>query len=149
MIEIPNKTNFIIQKEIKEIDYTKTEEEILCADFYKDIYFCVRYTGSHPCCYLALEKSKYDIKRILKLLYVYGGITCEDFSFMHEILQINEDYYILGWDYGHSFDFKSYLLKENIWLDEFKEHNIKQLILDCKDAIKEIHIINKTEIKRS
>lgn len=140
----------IIKKEIEEIDYKREDQYIAYADMVDDIYIAIRYMGMHPCCYIALDKNKYDINKVIKKLdnIVHGGVTCDNFSNIREYLNIDDDnFYLIGWDYGHLGDYSNLMydkMHDKFTCDrDDRKYITLELLNDCKEAVKVIKEISK------
>lgn len=110
-------------------DLTK-EGEVLYNDTYKGYDFYVISYGSHPCCYILLDKKNpfyyqhYDDIP----LDVHGGLT---YSSKEHYLIDNKGKWIIGWDYAHygdKFGNRTWSCGDHTW-------KTKELIKECINAI--------------
>jgi hypothetical protein len=73
-------------------------------DTYKGFDYKIINYGSHPCVYVRLPKGhKYYKKSYITIpIRCHGGIT---------YAEMEEDGFWIGWDYGHSFDYNSFIAR--------------------------------------
>ncbi len=82
---------------------------ILENDFYKDYEYYIITLGSHPCCYVLLPKGhKYHgyFYNDIPISCHYGLTYSEDTLLKDNV--IDNDEWVIGWDYAHYGDFISY-----------------------------------------
>lgn len=124
-----------MSKPIRRMVYTnKSKCNILYLDMYKDyVYFIMDY-GTHPCCYILLDKDNkfYSIDYNNIPLHVHGGLT---FSGSELNDYIETDNWIIGWDYAHIGDrYGEYYKNGYTW-------KTTELIKECIKAIDELEVI--------
>lgn len=108
-------------------------QEVLYNDIYKGYEYYIINFGTHPCCYILLDKNnKYYGKDYDDIpLDVHGGLTFS--SFENQFID-NGDKYIIGWDYAH---FGDRFGCDNCYHYSITDHTWKtrELIKECIDAI--------------
>ena len=118
-----------IEKPIKAMIYTNLMHDgrVLYNSKYKGYEYYVVSYGTHPCCYIALNKSnRYYNKGYDDIpLDVHGGLTYSDFN---NFLSDKQDW-IIGWDYAHVGDrYGSHYRNGHTW-------KTTELIRECIKAI--------------
>jgi len=107
-------------------------------------YYIVSIRGNHPCAYIALEQDDVlygrDIEDELPLV-VHGGIT-----YCQKGVQFNgveDNRWIIGWDYAHAGDFTRMLLESDNWGDETgKKYSIGEIMKDIFEMAKFLNEVN-------
>jgi hypothetical protein len=101
---------------------------------YNGVIYSIVTCGSHPCCYLHLDKcsSLYGVGYWDIFLEVHGGLTYSE---------MEEDYWVIGWDFAHSNDyFRSRIVQ---FCDNPKKWTFKELEQECKNAIDQLKSLRR------
>ena len=136
---------------IKEMVYTNkwlhAGEEILAKDSYKGYEYMVVSYGMHPCAYIALTEDQpyyrvadYDDVR----LSCHGGCTFIEWGYTGVY---DQTYKVIGWDYGHCYDFSGSSIKWGTdWNERSKKWTTKEMVQECHDVIEQLYILEHSEL---
>lgn len=116
---------------LKEMAYGgQCDGEILADGTYRGYEVRVISYGTHPCCYVKLDKGhKYNGKDWYDVnIGVHGGITfSEEVSNDHRW----SDGWWIGWDYAHAGDYFYYM-------NDGKRYTTEMLVEDIKNVVKQL-----------
>lgn len=110
-------------------------------------YIITSLGGSHPCAYIVLDKydSKYKKVGIGDYDIIHGGITyCDDY--LTDLIDEDEEKWVIGWDYAHEGDYVSKQLPYSILISSIsdwgnpqgKKYTKQEIKQDIKKLIKEL-----------
>lgn len=108
----------------EEMEYLNTNKiriyKVLNFGNYKGYFYYILNLGTHPCTYIIIDKDhKLYGKTIDQLdetdINCHGGFTyaknilqSKQYSYVHK----NENKWVIGWDYGHAYDWSSLYSEE-------------------------------------
>lgn len=135
-----------MKKEVKEIYFEGRRTRILDKGKDGEFYWVILSLGMHPCSYIGVPKTHpfygldyddiYD-KYGYDALDVHGGITFTDPE-VHPNPILLENYWFVGWDYGHSGDYACYKGISLNYNDTMHKWTLKELQKELKKALKQI-----------
>lgn len=108
------------------------EPTLLYKDTYKNYNYYIMNYGTHPCCYIQLDKNdKYYGKNYEEIdIDCHGGLT-----YSEEV----KGEWVIGWDYAHYGDYNGFFNG----LVNGKKYTTDELIRDCKKVIEQL--VNENE----
>ena len=135
---------------IKEMVYKPNFEpvKVLARDSYKDYEYVVVSYGVHPCAYIAIQEGQpyFDTTDYEDAgIACHGGCTWVEWG-LHEI--IDPSYKVIGWDYGHCYDFSGTYLQcgsSTPWKD-LKKWTTEEIIAECKEVIEQLYAMEHPEL---
>ena len=131
---------------MKEMKYTSMRIfEILDRGFYNNYQYAIISYGTHPCCYIALEKGdkyyKVDYEKID--ITCHGGLTYSRYG-LGDIF--SEEYRIIGWDYAHAGDYSiTYRVRRPVERNGIK-WSTEEMLKEVYNVIEQLNYINTREL---
>lgn len=140
---------------MKEMMYTsKRTFEILDRGFYNNYQYAIISYGSHPCCYVALEKEDryYEIEYDNIKLTCHGSFTYSEhglFNMPFFTRIFREEFWVIGWDYAHAGDYIGYIehsMRSHNLLARCKKWTTQEMLDEVHNVIDQLNFINTREL---
>lgn len=97
---------------MKQVDYSKREDEILFEGDYNERHYIIRYMGHHPCAYVEFKNEFEEDSEEWNEVLCHCGINYKGPAFWNK----DDNKFYIGWDYGHLSDWS------NIYTEEQNMH---------------------------
>ena len=142
---------------MKEMMYTsKRIFEVLDRSFYNNYQYAIINYGSHPCCYIALEKGDiyYEVEYDNIGIDCHGGFTYSEHGLIYvgcnpEKIILPEELWVIGWDYGHTWDYNALFINEVAeppFLNKCKKWTTQEMLDEVHNVIEQLNFINTEEL---
>lgn len=141
--------DLVLTSPIKQMEYAANNStfEILAQGIYLGFRFVIVNYGWHPCSYVAVPKGhpcyEVDYDEWRKMPDCHGSVTYSTHGYVrNNCSYIPEEFWVLGWDYGHAGDFAGYYIGDVY----FEAHNHKwttaELLKEVKEVIVQLDLMN-------
>ena len=141
--------NLVLTSPIKQMEYAANGGvfEILAQGIYLGFQFVIVNYGWHPCSYVSVPKGhpcyEVDYDEWGKMPDCHGSVTYSEHGYVrNNCSYISEEFWVLGWDYGHVGDFVGYYIGN----EYFEAHNHKwttaELLKEVKEVIVQLDLTN-------
>ena len=118
--------------------WLQKETRLLAEGEYRDYKFYIISLGRNPCAYIEVPVT-HPLYRTQWLEWdseVFDEINCNGgITFSGELENIGAGHWLLGWDYGHCWD---YILYSGGDVNRGTHHTVESMLSDIKRALKDL-----------